>query len=82
MYESILDCELSERLRCALRTVTGHYDLRYAIACEEQLQVIDGRFTVGSLEFSHYEESRVMFDRTKIHFPSSASETSLFQSVP
>ena len=66
MYESILVGELSERLRCVLRTAIWHNDLRYAMACEERLQLFDYRFRIGSLEFGQFEESRVIVDRNQV----------------
>ena len=66
MYESILVGELSERLCCILRTVIRHNDLWYAMACEERLQLFDYRFRVSSLEFGHFEESRVIVDRNQV----------------
>ena len=66
MYESILVGELSERLRCVLRTVIGHNHLRYAMACEERIQLFDYRFRIGSLEFGHFKESRVIVDRNQV----------------
>ena len=66
MYESIHIGELSERISCVLRTVIGHNDLRYAMACEERLQLFDYRIRVSSLEFGHFEESRVIVDRNKV----------------
>ena len=68
MYETILVGELSERLCCILRTVIGHNDLRYAMACEERLQLFEYRFRVGSLEFGHFEESRVIVDHNQVLF--------------
>ena len=66
MHESLLVGELPERLRCIFRIVIGHNALRYAMACEERLQLFDYRFRVGSLEFGNFQESRVIVDRNKV----------------